>query len=170
MKGLSPQLVPSDGLVAHTNYNSPQPSPVTTGIGVSWKDASGAWHTLGETNPQKWTVTTISASPERVAFDVAYEGDLSGVSRIIEHYVVTLGRVELTTELPNYNRTSRYMWPVLADDGRAQSVISVNNGIVSVSQDGGKTAQTFTPRGAQSVRVGDERYSNHNGWARIATA
>src|SRR3712207_2197249 len=57
MKGISPHPAPSDSLAAHTNYNSPQPSPITTGVGVSWRDASGAWRTLGETSPQKSTVT-----------------------------------------------------------------------------------------------------------------
>jgi hypothetical protein len=169
-KGLSPQLGPSDSLMAAPAYNSPAKSPFTTGVGVSWKDANGAWSTLGETDPQKWTATTIASSPERVAFDVAYEGDLFGVPRIVEHYVVTPGRVELTTEVPGYNGPLRYVWPVLADDGRTQSTIEVKDGTVTVSQDRGKTAQTFAARGAQSVEVEDGRYSNHNGWAQLAVA
>ncbi len=173
MRGVSPQVGPSDTLVARPSYNSPDRSSITTGVGVSWKDAGGTWRTLGELgegNIKKWTVSTLSASPGRVAFNVTYEGDLFGANRVVEHYVLTPGSVELTTELPGYNGPLRYVWPVLADDGRTQSRIGVNNKIVSVSPDGGTTAQTFTARGAQSVRVEVGRYSNHNGWARLAFA
>lgn len=172
-RGVSPQLGPSDSLPAHPSYQAPRTSPTTTGIGVSWKDASGAWRTLGElddTNIKGWAVKSVSASPGRVVFDIVYEGDLFGASRIVERYVVTPRGVELTTELNGYDGPLRYVWPVLADDGRTQSAITVNGGMVSVSQDGGKTAQTFTPRGAGSVRVEAERYANHNGWARLAIA
>jgi hypothetical protein len=49
-----------------------------------------------------------------------------------------------------------------------QYLIQANN-TVAVSQ-GNAAAQTFTAIGASSVRVENERYANHNGWARIAVA
>ncbi len=173
MEGLSPQLGPSDSLMAHPAYNSPNSAPQTTGIGAAWKGTDGAWRTLGEMDSTKIKnvrVTPVSQSPSRVAFDVTYEGDLSGPSRVVEHYVVTPGGVELSTEVVGNTGPLRMMWPVLANDGKTQTSISVEGQTVSVSQDGGKTAQTFSPPGAASVRVEDERYSNHNGWARVAVA
>ena len=140
---------------------------------MSWKDPSGVWRTLGEldrNNIKGVTVKPVSALPGRVVFDIVYEGSLFGASRIIERYVVTARGVDLTTELDGYTGPLRWVWPVLADDGRTPCAITVSGGIVSVSQDGGKTAQTFTPRGAASVRVEPERYANHNGWARLAVA
>jgi hypothetical protein len=173
MKGISPQLGPSDSLMAHASYNSPNPVPMTTGVGAAWKGADGAWHTLGEmdgTRVKTAKLTQIAKSPERIAFDVSYEGELSGPSRVIEHYVLTPGRVELSTEVQGYTGALRYMWPVLADDGKTKTSIVVRGQTVSVSLDGGKNAQTFTAPGAQSVAVGEPLYSNHNGWARVASA
>jgi hypothetical protein len=170
-KGISPQLGPSDNLLTGAVYNSPNPSPTTTGIGVSWQDSSSTWHTLGEmgsTNIAAVTVTPILQSPSRVAFDVTYSGTMSGVTTITEHYNVTPGGVQLTTELPGYTGALRYVWPVLSNDGKTTSTISVSGSTVSVSQGG--TAQTFTALGSQSVSVGSTDYSNRNGWSRLATA
>jgi hypothetical protein len=173
--GVSPQLGPSDSLVKKPKYHvadGVSPS-ANTGIGVAWKDAGGVWRRVGElhaSNIQKWILSNVSQPPQRVVFDVTYEGNLLGVSRIVERYSITPGRVQLTTKLEGYNGPLRYMWPVLADDGRTQSTIAVVDGVVSVSQDGGKTAQTFTPIGAGGVKVEAERYGNHNGWARLGVA
>jgi hypothetical protein len=57
---------------------------------------------------------------------------------------------------------------VLSNDGRTNSTIGVSSNSVSVSQGG--TAATFTASGATNVSVGAVDYSNHNGWARLATA
>ena len=174
-RGLSPQIGPSDSVLAKPAYRIPRGSPITatTGVGVSWQAPGGAWRRLGELDAstiEKWTLANVREAPQRVSFDVIYEGKLFGVARITEHYEITPGRVELTTELAGYNGPLRYVWPVLADDGKVQSAITVANGTVSVSQDGGKTAQTFTPLGAEGARVEAERYPNHNGWARLGVA
>lgn len=172
--GLSPQLGPSDSIVNKPNYRIPGgPATTYTGVGVSWQDAAGTWRRLGEldaTAIQKWSVANTAATPGRVSFDMVYEGKLFGLAKIIEHYTLTPGRVELTTELEGYTGPLRYIWPILADDGRTQSDITINGGTVSVTQDGGKTAQTFTPQGAQTLRVEAEKYPNHNGWARLGVA
>jgi hypothetical protein len=173
--GVSPQLGPSDSVLPKPKYHVPNGSPQTapTGVGVAWQSADGAWRRLGELHRgtiEKTSVANVNATPQRVSFDIVYEGKLFGVARIIEHYVLTPGQVELTTELDGYTGPLRYVWPVLADDGRTPSAITIEYGTVSVSQDGGKTAQTFTPVGAQSVRVEDVRFPNHNGWSRLAVA
>ncbi|RYX85260.1 hypothetical protein EON83_06600 [bacterium] len=175
MKGLSPQLGPSDSILEHASYRVPANSPQAknTAVGVSWQDKAGDWHRLGELSADQIKgvkVETRESTPQRVAFDVTYEGDLFGVTRIIEHYVLTNDKVELSTELAGYNGPLRYVWPILADDGKTPTTITTANGIVSVSQPGGKTAQTFAPQGAQSVTVENERYPNHNGWARLGVA
>ncbi len=173
--GLTPQLGPSDSLVAEPKYKIPAANriPAAMAVGIAWKDAAGAWHRLGELtggNIVSWSLDNVKEAPDRVSFDVNYRGDLFGVTRITESYVVTQGRVELTTKLDGYNGPLRYQWPLLADDGRTQSTIKVEKNSVSVTQDGGKTAQTFSAQGATSVSVGDELYGNHNGLSRIATA
>jgi hypothetical protein len=104
---------------------------------------------------------------KKVVFDVIYEGDLFGVSKITEHYVLSTGRVELTTELAGYKGALRYVWPILADDGRTKSNIAVKDGVVFVSQPGASTAQTFEPRRASNIHVETELYPNHNGWAQL---
>ena len=174
-KNLAPQLGPSDSILAKPTYRVPADSPQTqtTGVGVSWQNGAGEWHRVGELSKaqiQKVEVKTLQATPQRVEFEVIYRGDLFGVTQIIEHYVVSAGRVELTTDLPNYTGPLRYVWPILADDGRSKSEIAVKDKVVSVAQTGSEMAQTFAATGAQSVRVEDELYPNHNGWARLGVA
>jgi len=175
VRGLSPQLGPSDSLVQSPAYRVPgdKSARITSGIGVSWRGADGGWHRLGELGAAeivKRELSNVQATPQRVAFNVTYEGKLNGPTRIIESYVLTPGRVELSTRLEGYEGPLRMEWPVLADDGRTPSVITGAGRTVTVSQDGGQTAQSFEAPGAQSVRVGEARYANHNGWARLATA
>jgi hypothetical protein len=116
-------------------------------------------------------VTVLEETARRVVFQVAYKGEPSVPSGIVERYVITAGRIELTTEVQGYKGPLRYVWPVLANDGRTRSHIQVRpKGKVSVSQGKDGAAQTFTAVGATSVRVEPEVYPNHNGWARLAVA
>ncbi len=175
MKNLAPQLGPSDSVLAKPSYRVPADSPQTqnTGVGVAWQDGDKQWHRMGDLSSaqiQKVEVKTVSATPQRVEFEVTYSGNLFGVEQIIEHYVVSAGRVELTTQVPNYAGPLRYVWPILADDGKSKSEIRVNEKTVSVSRQGETMAQSFATTGAQNVRVEDELYPNHNGWARLGVA
>lgn len=171
-KGVSPQLGPSDSLLTAASYNSPNPSPINTGVGISWLDTDGVtWRTLGEmgdTQITSVTVTPISQSPAQVIFDVTYAGSLPNVTSITEHYTVSSNGVQLTTQMNGYNGRLRYNWPVLSNDGRTNSTIGVSNNLVSVSQGG--VGVSFTAAGATNVSVGSTDYSHHNGWARLATA
>ncbi len=175
MPGISPQLGPSDSLVSQPSYriSGDKAARITSGIGVSWRGRDGMWHRLGELSRsqiQKSGVANVQATPGRVTFDVVYEGQFFGVTRITESYIVTPGRVEVFTRTEGYDGPLRLEWPVLADDGKTASLITIQGVTVGVSQDRGRSAQTFTAQGAQSVRVGQERYANHNGWARLASA
>jgi hypothetical protein len=174
-KGVSPQLGPSDSILAKPYYrhSGGGPETLTTGVGISWRDNGGEWRRLGELSGQnlkRTSVRILEESPRKAAFDVTYEGNLFGVPRIIEHYVLTQGRIELRTEIPGYKAPLRYVWPVLADDGAVKSSIKVANGIVTVTQDKGKTSQAFSPLGASRVTVEPSLYPNHNGWARLGVA
>ena len=166
-----PQIGPSDSVLAAPSYNTPADSPrppQTTGVGIAWRLADGTWRHLGALDRATLKTVTVSDStetPGRVAFTVRYEGDLGGPTAVEERYVVTPGGVELTTTLPGYDGPRRYVWPVLADDGRAATRIEVRDGIVTVAG-----AQTFRPVGAATVRVEEAKYPNHNGWARLAVA
>ena len=166
-----PPQISSDTLLSSASYNSPDPAPDTIGYGVSWY-ADGAWRTLGTRGDDidSVTVTPIAQSTAQVVFEVTYSGSgMPGTTAITEHYTVTPEGVELTTELEGYSGAMRYRWPVLSNDGQITSAISVSGDTVSVSQGSGAAA-TFTASGADSVNVGEDEYSNHNGWARIATA
>jgi len=171
-----PQIGPSDSVLAAPSYRTPADSPrppQTTGVGIAWRLADGTWRHLGALDRATLKTVTVSEkteTPERVAFTVRYEGDLGGPTSVEERYVVTPGGVELTTTLPGYDGPRRYVWPVLADDGRTATRIEVRDGLVGVSPDGGKIAQTFRPVGATSVRVEEVRYPNHNGWVGLAVA
>jgi hypothetical protein len=174
-KGVSPQLGPSDSVLTAPAYRVPDgsPKPANTGVGVSWQDANGQWHRLGELSPEQIksvTVTPVVTTPERVAFDVTYQGELFGVAKITEHYEVTPGQVELSTELANYLGPLRYVWPVLASDGRTETTIASRANDIMVSRPSDPMTQTFEAPGAESVRLEAERYPNHNGWARLGIA
>ncbi len=171
VKGVPPQLGPSDSLLSSSSYTSPNPSSITTGVGVSWKDSTGAWRTLGQmssTEITSVTMTPISQAPSRVVFDVVYSGNLPNVSSITERYTVTPSGVQLSTKLAGYGGALRYVWPVLSNDGQTASTINVIGNTVWVSQGG--VPQTFRAPGSQSVRVEANAYSNHNGWARLGVA
>lgn len=168
-KGVPPQIGPSDSLLSASSYASANPSTVTTGVGVSWPDAGGTWRTLGSMSPTAVTVTPLTQQPGRVVFDVTYAGGLSNATSVTEHYTVMPDKVELTTAVAGYTGPLRYVWPVLANDGRTQSAISITGNTVAVTQSG-SVAQTFTAPGANAVRVEGTNYSNHNGWARLGVA
>jgi hypothetical protein len=168
-KGIPPQIGPSDSLLASSSYSSPNPSPITTGVGVSWQDSVGAWRTLGEmTGIGSVTLNPILQSATNVTFDVIYAGNLPNVTGITEHYVVTPTGVQMTTTLSGYSGALRYVWPVLVNDGKTASTINVSNSVVAVSQ--GSGAVIFAASGATNVSVMSTNYSNHNGWARLGIA
>lgn len=169
--GLPPQVGLTDSLIAAPAYNSPVDSPITTGAGVSWQNSSGVWQTLGAMTSSQVTsivMTPVSQSTSEVVFDVTYSGSLPNATSITEHYVVTPAGVQLTSTVNGYSGPLRYHWPVLSNDGQTTSSIQVAGNTVSVSQGGPKAL--FTATGASSVSVGGTDYSNHNGWARLATA
>lgn len=173
--GVSPQLGPSDSILAHPAYHTTGGShpPANTGVGVAWKGDDGNWHRVGELGDKqikKTSLNVLRQTQEAVEFSVTYEGKLFGASRITETYSLSPGQVKLVTKVDGVAGPLRYHWPVLADDGRTQSDISITEKTVAVSQDGGKTAVTFSAPDAGTVAVGDERYPNHNGFARIAEA
>lgn len=169
--GLLPQVGLTDSLLTGASYNSPNPAPLITGAGVAWLDIDGTtWHTLGEMGAEvsAVTMTPILQSSTNVTFDVTYTGSLPNVTSITEHYVVTPAGVALTTTVAGYSGALRYIWPIHSNDGKTASTIGVSGNTVSVFQAG--AAATFTASGAQSVRVENPEYSNHNGWARLAFA
>ena len=175
LRGVSPQLGPSDSVLEKPSYSRPPNSPqtVNTGVGVAWQDAQKNWHRIGELsaqNIQKRTLTIEASAPDRVRFKVSYEGDLLGVKSIEERYDLSDNRVEVETRVPDYNGPLRLIWPVLADDGRTKSSLEIADKTLSVSQDGGKTAQTFTVAGAKQLSIEPDLLPNHNGWARLAVA
>jgi hypothetical protein len=176
LPGVSPQLGPSDSVLAHPTYRVEKggPVPPTTGIGVAWQGPDGTWHHFGELSRphfQRVTVTTENAKTDHIVFRVRYEGNLpGGVSTVEERFVLTPGRVEVMTRLPGYAGPVRRVVPVLASDGKTENDIQTRGATVTVAPGDGGKAQTFTATGAASVRVSPERYPNHNGWARLAVA
>lgn len=175
IRGLSPQLGPNDCVVSEPRYqvDIADRVPANTAIGVAWLTPDGLWRRLGEmegSTIKNWSLSHVSTAPERVSFDVTYESHLPNDPKIVENYVLTPGQVELTSHLENYHGPLRYIWPVLADDGRTLTAIQVKDDTVSVSQAGDRIAQTYRARDATSVTVEEARYGNHNGWARLAVA
>jgi hypothetical protein len=179
--GHSPQIGTSDSVLADPRYVIPRPSdrptPISTGIGVSWQDADGVWRHQGELTPkqiQNVSVFIGETTAQKVQFTVRYEGSFGGsVGAIEDRFVLTPNDILLTTALPGYNGPMRRVIPLLADDGRTKSKIDVIAGKhIQVSQNDGVTnlRQSFRLDDAATVTVGEELYANHNGWARLAVA
>jgi hypothetical protein len=172
----SPQLGPSDSLLAASSYRVPEGSPVppTTGIGVAWLGTDNVWRYQGElvkSQIQNLLVTTSGGSDERVAFTVRYEGNFGGgVTAIEDQFVLTPDEITLTTLLPDFTGPIRRVVPLLSNDGRTESKIQVHGDEVRVWQQGeyGTAKHTFEMEDAEDVTVGAEEYPNHNGWARLA--
>jgi hypothetical protein len=177
--GSDPQLGPSDALTEKAVYRLPEGLRTTAAVGAAWKDSAGRWRRLAEfgrgshaaSQPDRVptvTVQEVSETPGRVSFQVVYECDLDGPSRVVERYVLEPDAVELAVELVDYAGPMRLVWPVLADNGEQQTAIEVADAQVRVSL--GSSVQTFQPLGADSVRVEDDLYPFRNGWARLGVA
>lgn len=173
--GISPQIGPSDSVLAKAAYSAPGPShPATnTAIGAEWQDDKGAWHRVGEfgeaSGSKRAALAAVSASPNKVAFTVTYDGGRTGARGVVERYTVIPGRVEVAAIVDGAKGALRYSWPVLADDGKSKPAISVSGDKVLVASEGAP-ARAFSAPGASKVSVGEQLFPNHNGWARIATA
>lgn len=170
-KGCDPQLGPSDGLVTQSAYSVTTCSRTTAAVGVAWKDLNGNWRRLAECDASALTRCSLlgeEQQPDKAGFQLVYQGYFSGPSFISEHYSVTPGQVEVTTELPDYEGPTRLVWPVLADNGQQKPQIQVEGTTVSVSL--GSSSETFCAVGAKSVRVEEELYGYRNGLARLAVA
>jgi rhamnogalacturonyl hydrolase YesR len=168
--GFNPQLGPSQTLSTAQVYLPKGPS-VNAAVGVAWKDVNGGWRSLAEyTNNSlsRMSLLGVEESPKSVAFQLLDQGYFSGPVFISEKYTITPDSVLLRTETPDYAGPLRYVWPVLADDGKSKSSISVKNGAVSVTLRG--ETQTYTPVGASAISVGKTLYPFRNGWARVVTA
>jgi rhamnogalacturonyl hydrolase YesR len=170
-KGFNPQLGPSDSLTKDLSYNVPPAPRTDAAVGIGWKDAAGNWRRLAEFDGQKISnieLKDAQADPSKVTFTLIYSGYFSGPTTVIEHYVVTPTRVDLTSELPGYTGPTQMAWPVLDDIGDAKTQIEVKDKTLSVTL--ANDTQTFTAPDAEKVTVGEERYGFHNGLAKLATA
>ena len=177
--GCNPQLGPSDGLSADAEYALPDGPRTTAAVGVAWRDSSGNWRSLaengylhgkpaGRSTPIEFKLSDVTESPQRVTFSLTYNGNFDGPEKIVERYVLTPDNVEVTAELVGYNGPTRYLWPVLANDGAGELDIKVSNKQVCVTAGG--TTQEFASIGASSVQMGKELYGHRNGWAKLAVA
>jgi rhamnogalacturonyl hydrolase YesR len=169
---IDPQLGPSDTLTQHSWPNLPGETSTTAAIGPEWIAPDGKPARLAEYGGAMVSGVTlmgIEESPRRVAFQVLYHGYFGGSPFVSERYVVTPDEVTVKTEIPGMRGPTRFVWPVLSDNGSSSTRIAVHDKTVTVSFDG-LNAQTFTAPGASDIHLSDVKYPNRNGWARLATA
>lgn len=169
--GFNPQLGPSDGLVRKASYRQPDGDRTTASVGVAWRDDEGNWRRLAEQTPatiHDVVIRDLVAELENVSFVLEWRGDFGGVERVIEEYTLTPDGVNLAVVLPGYDGPLRWVWPVLADDGEREPALAVEGSVVTVSLDGEQ--REFSAPEADRVWLGQERFPDHNGWARLAYA
>ena len=170
------QMGPSDSILATPAYIRPSGSavPITTGIGVSWQGSDSVWRNQGELITSQITSVTVQAtqaSVNQTAFTVRYGGSFGGgVTSIQEDYVLTPNAIQLTTTLPGFTGPVRRVLPLLADDGKNKTKFGISGDTIKALQPGSDWSGKFTYRltGA-TVTLPTTQYSNHNGWARLAT-
>ncbi|MBN1903410.1 hypothetical protein JW926_18975 [Candidatus Sumerlaeota bacterium] len=168
-KGFNPQLGPSDGLTETPSSRYPEGPRATCAIGASWKNSAGKWRRLGEFgNPVQAELKNVKESPEFVSFDLEYQGDFDGVSKIVESYEVKPDKVGLRVSLENYKGPFRYAWPVLSDNGEKKTSIEILGNTVKVTLDG--ESQTYMAEGGGTLKVEEQEYPFKSGWARLAVA
>lgn len=168
-KGFNPQLGPSDGPSEKAQSRYPEGPRTTCAIGASWKNKEGKWRRLGEFGgPLNVTLENVKETPEAVSFDLVYEEDFDGTTKIVESYEVKPDKVGLRINLENYKGPFRYVWPVLSDNGEKKTTIDVSGSTVKVTLDG-DTQVYMLERGGTLV-VEEQEYPFRNGWVRLAVA
>jgi len=177
-KGFDPQLGPSDAITRLNTYRLPERPKAIAAIGPAWKNREGKWISLAEFGRSRHhekfdrtptvELSNIHASANRVTFQLTYEQDFEGPTRVVEAYTVTPDWAELEVTLEDYDGSMRLIWPVLADNGEESTAVKVEDSKVFVSLAG--QTQSYEAIGADQIRVQEEKQGFRNGWARLAFA
>ncbi len=160
-----PLLGPSDGI---SQRNDPRKFAAT---GVSWKDGNDGWHSLAEHDKRAITsagLTVREETPERVSFEIAYEGDFRNAEQVVERYRLTPDTVRLAASVTGNEGPTRMVWPVFAGDGERETEIEVKESEIRVSLE--TRMQRFQAPEAKGVWIGHERFHTRNGRAYLGFA
>jgi rhamnogalacturonyl hydrolase YesR len=168
--GYGLRLGTSQALAAERAYKPADAPKTAAAIGAAWQGVNGTWRSLAEYAGDRLTgvaLLDVQEAPDRVSFQLVYNGYFSGPAFVSERYVITPEAVRLTVELPGYDGPMRLQWPMIATDGASEAVIKASgDGIISSLDD------RIAWRCANPVtyRVDETRYPCRNGWAVLGIA
>ena len=166
IKGSNPQLGPSDGVV---HGFDPETKEDLGGenlcIGPAWRDSSGEWHRLADTNV-KPKIEVLQESTSKVRFKLVYE--IEGV-RVTETVTVEASGVTVEGVLSGA-KAMRVYYPMLVFDGLEETKIEMAGSAVTLSlRDGAVRFEVLEPSGVELHRTG-KRLDFRNGEAEAAYA
>lgn len=183
LKNTNPQLGPSDA-VSHIwdNKKKQEVGGELMAVGPAWFDKDGKEHRLAEyTNicyPDTHYYSAYTAeklpqisirvkeeSPERVKFEVVYQGDFCGVTSISQQLIIDAEGITVTDKLKGNTKGMRVYYPMLIDDGSEKTTVSFDKqGVRLFLRDGEMAFYPLYPRSATVKRTG-KKLSYRNGFA-----
>jgi hypothetical protein len=140
---LPPETI-SDGVTPQCDYTVPSRPSRAFAVGPQWQDARSEWHALashGAGDLEPTDVRVVRASRQDVEVLLEYRGRLrGGATAVRERIAVSALGVRVEHAVEGNVSAVRQTVPVLVDDGRTQSQITVRKGRVEVARGTGRLA------------------------------
>jgi len=166
--GLRPETILAGSIPARPNYSFAFPLPQrNVAIGPEW--GAGQVCRLADFSAEirEVRVSRREESPEHVAFEIEYAGDLGGLRSVREHYDLTPAGLRYRAETDPATRALRYTVPIIETDGDARSEVESDGHAIRVLYRGGSFSVTVENG---SISLTDERDANRNALYRVALA
>lgn len=186
LKNSNPQLGPSDG-IPHKwdNKKKKDLGGELYAVGPEWCDTKDKIHRLAEYTNILFPDTShfsayvgnklpevdvkyIRQSVDEVAFEVIYNGDFDGISRLTQRIHIDCSGVTVRDILKGDVKKMRICYPMLVDDGMEETKISFQGQkVILQSRDGQICFQSISPRNV-TIQRKQKRIPYRNGYADIA--
>ncbi|MDA0748954.1 MAG: hypothetical protein O2954_20745, partial [bacterium] len=124
-----PETALSGSIAAAAEYTYGVDKPVQNlAIGPAWTDTAGTEHRLAGLSEQIESVSLnpLSETPQKVAFEITYRGNLGGCTQITETYVLTSDGLTYTVHLGPEPATSCILLPILTTDGQEEAQVNLH--------------------------------------------
>jgi len=168
--GLRPEAILAGSIPAEPAYSFAYDLPQRSlAIGPQWESETGAVHRLADLSEEiaDVRVSVTEERPERVAFEIAYTGDLGGARSVREFYELDAGGLRYRADVAPRPKALAYAVPVIETDGDQASQVAPTAEGLRVSYRGGVFRLGVM---GGTLALTDERDSNRNATYRAALA
>ncbi len=156
IRGGNPQLGPSDGRVGSKGDLG------DLCVGPAWRGSDGVWHSLAEYQV-KPRIEVLEEGPDRVRFDVIFEGSFHGLTRIKEAFTLDRAGVMVVDELSGTFGALRVLYPILVFDGAEETHVNLVGSSVELALRDGRSRFTVLDPERTSLQRTGERLKHKNG-------